>query len=89
MKSVAVIGCGQFGNQIAVSMTQKGYEVIAIDKDVEIISEIKDLVQQAIILDSTEEKAMRSVNIDNVDLAVVAIGSNVQSSLLTTALNCV
>ena len=41
MKSVAVIGLGQFGYQIAINLTQKGYEVIAIDLDVDIISEIK------------------------------------------------
>jgi trk system potassium uptake protein len=86
MKNIAVIGVGQFGYQIAISLTQKGFEVIALDKDPETISEIKDLVSQAIILDSTDEKAMRAVNIDNIDKAIVAIGSNVQSSLLTTAL---
>jgi trk system potassium uptake protein len=86
MKTIAVIGVGQFGNQIAIGLTQKGFEVIALDKDEEIISEVKELVSQAIILDTTDEKAMRAVNIDNVDKAIVAIGSNVQSSLLTTAL---
>jgi len=86
MKSIAVIGLGQFGYQLAINLTQKGYQVFAIEKEDEIIAEIKDLVSSALILDSTDEKAMRSVNIDQVDQAVVAIGSNVQSSLLTTAL---
>lgn len=86
MKSIAVVGLGQFGYQLAIGLTQKGFDVIAIDKEEELVEEIKDLVSQAIILDSTDEKAMRSINIDHVDMAVVAIGSNVQSSLLTTAL---
>ena len=86
MKHVAVIGLGQFGHQIAVNLTQQGYDVIAVDKDAEVVTEIKDLVTQAVILDSQDEKSMRAVNLDHVDIAVVAIGSNVQASLLTAAL---
>jgi len=86
MKSIAVIGLGQFGFQIAVNLAQKGVEVLGIDKEVEIISEIKDLISKSVIVDSTDEKALRSINIDSVDKAVIAIGTNVQSSLLTAAL---
>ena len=50
------------------------------------IDEIKELVSQAIVIDTTDEKSMRSVNVDVVDVAIVAIGDNVQSSLITTAL---
>jgi len=85
-KTFAVLGIGQFGFQVAITLTQKGFEVLAIDSDEEIVEEVKDLVSQAIIVDTTDEKAMRSINISNVDVAIVAIGSNVQSSLLTTAL---
>jgi len=85
MKTIAVIGLGQFGYQTAITLTQKGFEVIAIDNKVEIVSEIKDLVSQAVIVDSTDEKALRALNIENVDKAVVSIGSNVQGSLLSTA----
>ena len=86
MKTIAVIGLGQFGYQTAIGLTQKGFEVIAIDSRNDVVTEIKDFVAQAIILDSTDEKTMRSVHINNVDKAIVAIGTNVQSSLLTTAL---
>lgn len=86
MKSIAIIGVGQFGYHLAVALSQKGYEIIAIDEKEDVILEIKDLVSQAVILDATDEKAMRAVNVDTVDKAVVSFGSNVQSSLLTTAL---
>ena len=86
MKSIAVIGLSSFGYQIAVSLAHKGFDVIALDEKVEIVSEIKDLVSQAIVIDSTDEKAMWSINIDNVDKVILAMGSNVQASLLTTAL---
>eukprot|EP01047_Picozoa_sp_COSAG01_P000401 COSAG01_NODE_7_length_54400_cov_1218.054935_25_plen_238_part_00 len=85
-KSVAVIGLGQFGSQVAISLSQKNFDVLAIDNNHEIVSEIKDLVAQAVVLDASDEKAMRAININTVDIAVVAIGSNVQSSLLSTAL---
>lgn len=86
MKSIAVVGLGQFGSQVAITLTQKGFSVVAVDESEESVMEIKDLVANAVILDATDEKAMRAVNVDGVDGAVVAIGSNVQSSLLATAL---
>lgn len=86
MKSIAVIGLSPFGYQIAVSLAHKGFDVIALDENVETVAEIKDLVAQAIVIDSTDEKAMWSINIDNVDKVILAMGSNVQASLLTTAL---
>ena len=85
-KSIAIIGLGQFGQQVAISMTQKEFEVIAIDKCEDIVDEVTDRVGNPVILDSTDERAMRSANVDGVDIAVVAIGSNVEASLLTTAL---
>ena len=85
-KSIAVLGIGQFGFQLSIALTQKGFDVLAIDDNADIIDEVKELVTQAIVVDSTDEKAMRSINIDTVDVAVVAIGSDVESSLMTTAL---
>ena len=85
-KNIAIAGIGQFGFQLATSLSQKGFEVLALDSDPDIIDEIKELVTEAIIIDTTDEKAMRSINIHTVDMAIVTIGSNVQSSLMTTAL---
>ncbi|MEK9657658.1 MAG: TrkA family potassium uptake protein [bacterium] len=86
IKSVAVIGLGQFGSQVAVSLSQKNFDVLAIDNTMDPVSEIKDLVSQAVMLDATDKKAMNAININTIDIAVVAFGSNVQSSLLSTAL---
>ena len=85
-KSIAIVGIGQFGYQLAITLTQKGFDVLALDSRPDIVEEVKELVSQAVIVDSTDEKAMRFINIDTVDLAIVAIGSNVESSLMTTAL---
>mgnify|MGYP001212717069 CR=1 FL=1 len=86
MKSIVVIGLGEFGSQIAISLTQKGFEVIGIDNSPEQVGDFKDLVSRSVILDATDEKAMRAMNVDAVDIAIVAIGTNMQASLLTTAL---
>lgn len=86
MKNVAVIGLGRFGSKIAVTLSQKGFDVIGIDENSELVDDVKDLIDQAVVLDSTDEKAMRALHVDAVDITVVAIGSNIQSSLLTTAL---
>ena len=73
MKNVAVIGLGRFGSKIAVTLSQKGFDVIGIDEDDAIVDDVKDLIDQAIVLDSTDEKSMRAVQVDTVDIAVVAI----------------
>ncbi len=86
MKNIAVIGLGRFGSKIAVTLSQKGFDVIGIDSKPDIVEDFKDLIDQAVVLDSTDEKAMRAIQMDAVDVAVIAIGSNIQSSLLTTAL---
>lgn len=86
MKNIAVIGLGRFGSKIAVTLSQKGFDVIGIDSNADIVDDVKDLIDHAVVLDSTDEKAMRAVQVDAVDIAVVAVGSNIQSSLLTAAL---
>jgi trk system potassium uptake protein TrkA len=82
----AVIGLGRFGFKLATTLAEKGAEVIAIDCDRALVDEIKDLVSQAICLDSTDEKALRAVGVQDVDAAVVAIGVNIEASILTTAI---
>lgn len=85
-KKIGVIGLGRFGSQVAISLAQKGFDVLAIDLSEEFVTEIKDLVTRAVVLDSTDEKAMRAVQVDTLDIVVVAFGENVQESLLCVAL---
>ena len=85
-KKVGVIGLGRFGSQVAISLAQKGFDVLAIDLSEDAVTELKDVVTRAVILDATDEKAMRAVQVDNLDMAVVAFGTNVQESLLSVAL---
>lgn len=80
----AVIGLGQFGSAIAKKLSEKNSEVLAIDIDEEKVEAIKDDVSYAVTLDSTDAKALKSQNIEDMDAVVVAIGANFQDLLLTT-----
>lgn len=83
---VAVIGLGTFGAKTAVRLFEKGAEVLAIDSEPDLVDRIKDKVSHAICIDVTQEKSLRAVNISDVDTAVVAIGDNIQMSIMAVAM---
>ncbi len=83
---VAVIGLGTFGSKTAVRLHEKGAEVIAVDKNQGLVDKIKDKVTHAVSLDVTQEKSLRSINISDVDVAIVAIGDNIETSILAVAM---
>ncbi len=86
MKSVLIIGVGQFGSTIAKRMSELRCEVMAVDTDEERINEVLPYVTVANIGDGTNEEFLRSLGIDNFDLCFVALGSLFQSSLEATSL---
>lgn len=81
-----MIGLGAFGRRVAEVIADRGGKVIAIDNDPNLIDRVKDSVTQAVLLDATDETSLASAPFDDVDVAVVAIGVNVASSVLATAL---
>ncbi|MCY4495467.1 MAG: TrkA family potassium uptake protein, partial [Acidimicrobiaceae bacterium] len=83
---VAVIGLGTFGAKTAVRLYEKGAEVVAIDKDEALVQKIKDRVTHAVVLDVTDERSLRSVNISDVDVAVVAIGDHIEQSIMAVTM---
>lgn len=83
---VAVIGLGTFGAKTAVRLFEKGAEVLAIDSNPELVDRLKDRVSHAICIDVTQEKSLRAVNISDVDTAVVAIGDNIEMSIMAVAM---
>jgi len=86
MAQFAVIGLGAFGRKVAVTLADKGADVIAIDKNRESVESIKEHVSAAIVLDSTDEEAMKAAEILDVDAAVVALGDNQEEAILITAI---
>lgn len=86
MRQIAVFGLGSFGSTVAKTLTDQGIEVIAVDADKEKVEDIKDYVAVAVALDATDEKALRSIGLEQIDAAIVCIGENVEANLLTTTL---
>jgi trk system potassium uptake protein TrkA len=86
MRQFAVIGLGRFGLKVAEILAGKGVQVIAIDKDHALVEKARDIVTEAVQLDSTDEEALRESGVEGVDVAVVSIGECVESSILTTAI---
>jgi trk system potassium uptake protein TrkA len=86
VQKVAVIGLGRFGLTLARRLGQAGVQVIAIDRNPHLVDDVKDDVSHAVRLDSTDEHALISQGVHNVDVAVVAIGENFEASLLTATI---
>ena len=85
-KQFVIIGLGRFGSSIAKTLYSLGNDVLAIDKDEDIVQEIADSVTHAVQLDATDESALRTLGIRNFDVAVVTIGDDIQSSIMATLL---
>jgi trk system potassium uptake protein TrkA len=82
-KKVAVIGIGNFGAHLAVTLAKQGAEVLAIDSSMDRLEDIKDKVTYTVRLDSTEEKALRDQGLTELDAVIVAIGDDFEATLLT------
>lgn len=85
-KQFVIIGLGIFGSSMARTLYSLGNDVLAIDKNENLVQKIADEVTQAVVLDATDENALKSLGINNFDVAVVTIGENIQSSIMATIL---
>lgn len=83
-RQFVVIGCGRFGTSVALKLNELGSEVMVVDNNEEIIQDISEYVTHAVQADATDENTIRSLGIRNFDVAVVTIGSDIQSSILIT-----
>ncbi len=86
MKRFLVIGLGRFGMSLAETLYAEGGEVIAVDEHADKVEEIKDRVTHAVQLDGMDPDALKSVGADEVDTAIIAIGENLQASIVTTVI---
>ncbi len=82
MKQFLVIGLGNFGYFLASHLYSKGHDVMAIDKKPELVEQIKTKVTQAIVADATDPAVIASLNVNEMDAAVVSIGSVLSNSIL-------
>lgn len=81
-RQFAVIGLGRFGYSVAETLIKKGHEVLAIDSDEAKIEAVSDFATYAVQCDATDERALKAVSVQNVDVAVVSIGENIEASIL-------
>lgn len=80
----AVIGLGRFGSAVALNLIERGYTVLGIDRDPTIVQNLADRITQIVALDSTNEDALRAVDITSFETVVVAIGTHFENNLMTT-----
>ena len=85
-KQFVVFGLGRFGSSLATTLSDAGYEVMGVDKCEERVQDISTIVTQAVQAEVTDVDALRALGIRNFDVAVVAIGKDMQSSIMTTLL---
>lgn len=81
----AVIGLGRFGRAVVKTLTEKGFSVLGVDRDQAAVQAVLDTCTQVVVMDSTNEDALRELGIDAFDTVVVAIGTDFESNLITTA----
>ncbi|MCM2987957.1 TrkA family potassium uptake protein [Bacillus safensis] len=83
-KEYAVIGLGRFGGSICKALSEEGLEVMAMDMNEDRVNEYAKVASHAVIGDSTDESVLKNLGIRNFDHVIVAIGENIQASILTT-----
>lgn len=85
-KQYVVIGLGRFGSSVAKTLYSLGNDVLAVDSDEERVQNISDSVTHSVQADASDENSLRSLGIRNFDVAVITIGSDIQSSVMATLL---
>lgn len=85
-RNFAIIGLGEFGIRICEILAEEGESIIAFDHDTQAVDRIKKIVPTAMVIDTTDETALRKAPLDDIDIAIVTIGDNKEASILTTTL---
>jgi trk system potassium uptake protein TrkA len=83
---VVVIGLGRFGSSLAQKLVARGTEVLAIDNDPKLVQAMAGKLPHVLTADCTDPDALRELGVDEFRHAVVAIGTDLQASILTTSL---
>jgi trk system potassium uptake protein TrkA len=83
-KSFAVLGLGRFGLKLIEELSIHNVDIIAVDVIEENVIKASELVSNAFVCDSTNEQALKELGVGNVDHAIIAFGSNMQNTILTT-----
>lgn len=83
-KQFAVIGMGGFGQSVALELMRLGHEVLGIDSSEERANPMAEKLTQTVIVDATDEAALGELDLTRFDAVLVAIGENIEASILCT-----
>jgi trk system potassium uptake protein TrkA len=84
MRQFAIIGLGSFGSTVALELASKGLPVLAIDKNHARVDDVRDRVTHAVVGDATDPSFLGGLGISEVDVALVALGDDIEASVLVT-----
>lgn len=79
-----IIGLGRFGQALASELSLSGAELIVLDCNEDKVSEVREITENAYVVKSLDKKTLQETGIKNCDVAVVCIGEQIDSSILTT-----
>lgn len=82
---ILVLGLGRFGGALAETLIELGHEVLAVDVDQKIVQSYAGRLTHVVQADTTDEEALRQIGADDFGCAVVAIGTHIEASILTTS----
>ena len=83
-KSAIVLGLGRFGERVATKLFEDGLEVMAVDKDYDLVQNISDKVTSAVQCDISNDKALEELGMGNFDVAAIATGESLEASMAAT-----
>lgn len=84
IKSVIVLGIGRFGERVATKLFEDGLEVMAVDKNYDLVQNISGKVTSAVQCDIANDKALEELGMGNFDVAVIATGESLEASMAAT-----
>lgn len=82
--SFAVIGLGRYGFSVARTLGNAGVDVLACDRNEDRVEDVSSYVTKAMVCDCTDEDVLKDLGLKNVDVVIIAIGSNIEASIITT-----
>ena len=82
--SYGIVGLGRFGFALALELANFGADILVMDKDEEKVREVREFTENAFVVKSLDKKTLSETGIQNCEIAVVCIGENMESSILTT-----
>lgn len=85
-RNFAVIGLGAFGSSVCEVLIEKGADVVVMDRDPATVEQMKGKASAAVLVDTTDERSLLKAPLEDVDVAIVAIGDDLEASILTTTL---